>query len=581
MKILVCSPLPAQAYRGNSVAAARLCAGFEARGHTVRRLADAETMTPDAVCATAADSEPDIIMILHAWRCAEAFDALRGAFHCPTVVSLRGTDAYEMLNDPRRGHTVLGVLAACDSVTVFDESMLAQLADRAPQLGVKAIVLPNGLDVPRSEVDYRSRLGIPSEALIFVSVGGLREVKRHLTLLQWLSAVRKRCPQVHLLHAGSAIEADVARRFRGFARANPWVHHLDEIPHNEIDSFLRAGDVYASASRSEGMPHAVREAMAVGLPVLLSDNPGHRSMAEDDREALFFQNAESFERCAVRLVEEVDLRRKMGSCARVRVARELGTQDEIGSYLALFRSLLESREISHRESAMHRCVHPTPYGDIVEYGPKPILADHATRFTLDHIRVEPGSAVAEPGCGTAVMSLFCSRAGAAYVVGTDTDPEAVRVARFNVESNGVDNVDIREGSLLEPVPGPLDLVIALLPHKPGPRPFNPRYYGGHDGTRWLLDIITQSAERLRSRGRLLLYMNSIANPSRALATFRKSFNVSLLGEKKRTFTREEFDTLTAGMSDYLKAQRDKGQAEYHEDGEALFFWARLYEGVRR
>jgi len=225
--------------------------------------------------------------------------------------------------------------------------------------------------------------------------------------------------------------------------------------------------------------------------------------------------------------------------------------------------------------------HHTPHGMIVEYGPEPLLADHATHFTLDHLRVEPGSTVAEPGCGTGLMSMFAALAGAARVVGTDTDPESVRVARVNVRANSLACVEIREGSLLDPVEGPLDLVVALLPHKPGPRPFNPRYDGGRDGTRWLSQTIDQSAARLREGGRLVLYVNSIAHPAKVLKQFRRSFQVELLGEKKRHFTREEFEALTPGMSDYLWAQRDRGQAEFETDDEGHFFWARLYEGTRR
>jgi precorrin-6B methylase 2 len=224
--------------------------------------------------------------------------------------------------------------------------------------------------------------------------------------------------------------------------------------------------------------------------------------------------------------------------------------------------------------------HPTPFGTIVERGPEALLADHATRFTLDHLAVVPGSLVAEPGCGSAVMSLYAAMAGARRVVGTDTDREAVRVARSNAEANGLESVEIREGSLLEPVEKPLDLVIALLPHKPGPVPFNPRYDGGRDGTRWLARVIDQSATRLNEGGRLVLYLNSIANPSKVLERFGEGFEVSLLGEKKRYFTREEFDHLAPGMCDHLWAQRAKGEAEFHEDGEGLFFWARLYEGFR-
>lgn len=47
-----------------------------------------------------------------------------------------------------------------------------------------------------------------------------------------------------------------------------------------VDQYLQAGDIYVSASKSEGMPNGVLEAMASGLPILLSDIPQHMEVLE-------------------------------------------------------------------------------------------------------------------------------------------------------------------------------------------------------------------------------------------------------------------------------------------------------------
>lgn len=227
-------------------------------------------------------------------------------------------------------------------------------------------------------------------------------------------------------------------------------------------------------------------------------------------------------------------------------------------------------------------IHQTPVGAIVESGPHRLLSDHATAFTWAHLQVRRGDRVAEPGCGTGVLSLFCALAGAASVVGTDIDEEALTAARQNALANRVaDRVAFRQGSLLEPVPGPLDLVVALLPHKPAPRPFDHRYFGGLDGTDLLRAVIEQAADRLVPGGRLVLYLNSIAHPRRVLAEFDRAFTVRKLAEKRRPFTVEEFDRLTPGMYAHLEARRAAGEAEFAADADGLYFTARLYEGTRR
>ena len=210
-----------------------------------------------------------------------------------------------------------------------------------------------------------------------------------------------------------------------------------------------------------------------------------------------------------------------------------------------------------------------------------LLSDHATRFVLDHLTVQPGSRVAEPGCGTGVLSVFAALAGAASVVGTDIDRSVLAAARHNADLNGVRNVSFILGNLLEPLGAGLDLVVALLPHKPAPGPFNHRYYGGPDGTDLLIAAIRQSADRLVAGGRLVLYVNSIANPRRVAREFAQAFDVRHLGEKRRDFTRDEFDGLTPGMFAHLEAQRARGEAEFRSDDRGLYFMARLHEGRRR
>lgn len=335
MKILVCTPFDLSVPRGNVLAAERLSRGFAGRGHTVELTSGPEAVSGEAVRRRLAEWRPDAVLVLHAVYGAGAVRAAAANGRPRVVVALRGTDANEMLDDPARGSEAREAIRLAHAVTVFNDVMRETVATRVPEKANALHILPNGLDFPVSAVDYRTRLGIPSDALVFAALCGLRAVKRPAELLEWLDPVVRQRPGLVLMHAGPVLEQAVGERFHHMTDARPWVRRAGVIPHDEVDSFLRAADVYVSASRSEGMPHAVREAMAGGLPLLLSDIPGHRRMADPGREALFFDHPMSFTAAALELAGFPERRRALGEASRQRVERELSGYSEVDAYLAL------------------------------------------------------------------------------------------------------------------------------------------------------------------------------------------------------------------------------------------------------
>lgn len=200
-----------------------------------------------------------------------------------------------------------------------------------------------------------------------------------------------------------------------------------------------------------------------------------------------------------------------------------------------------------------------------------------------HLRVHPGADVAEPGCGTATLSVLAARLGAGRVFATDVDEVALGFARATVGANGPLPVTVLAGDLLDAIPpaARLDLVLALLPHKPAPAAFSVRYYGGEDGTDLLRRVIEQAAHRLRPRGTLLLYHNSIANLPRVRAAAEGAgFAVEVLASRKRYFTEREFDGYAPGGMAHLERLRAAGAAAFHRDPCGLYFVARLLRLTR-
>ena len=76
--------------------------------------------------------------------------------------------------------------------------------------------------------------------------------------------------------------------------------------------------------------------------------------------------------------------------------------------------------------------------------------------------------VVDVGTGTGALAIaIASAAPGALLWATDTSRDAVAVARANVLCHGLaDRVTVCDGDLLDPVPSPIDLVVANLPYLP-------------------------------------------------------------------------------------------------------------------
>jgi len=84
-------------------------------------------------------------------------------------------------------------------------------------------------------------------------------------------------------------------------------------------SFMQRASIFALPSRFEGMPNALLEAMAAGLPAVVSDaSPGPLEMVRDGVHGLVVptENHRALARALQQLIENGPLRQRLGAAAR-------------------------------------------------------------------------------------------------------------------------------------------------------------------------------------------------------------------------------------------------------------------------
>ncbi len=118
----------------------------------------------------------------------------------------------------------------------------------------------------------RAALGVPPSTPCLAAVGRLVARKDLRCVLDALAALGERGPA--LLVCGDGPQAPELHRAARQLGIEGRVHWLGETA--DVRGALRASDAFVHASRSEGCPNALLEALACGLPAVLSDIPGHR-----------------------------------------------------------------------------------------------------------------------------------------------------------------------------------------------------------------------------------------------------------------------------------------------------------------
>jgi glycosyltransferase involved in cell wall biosynthesis len=118
----------------------------------------------------------------------------------------------------------------------------------------------------------RSELGVPQDALVFLYVGRLSVPKNLFQLVDAFGQVGRRVKHSILLMVGTGELSTSLTRYVE-ERAITGVRFLGFIPNDELPRVYGCGDFFIMASTYEGQPVALLEAMASGLPPIVSNIP--------------------------------------------------------------------------------------------------------------------------------------------------------------------------------------------------------------------------------------------------------------------------------------------------------------------
>ncbi|MBE7534895.1 MAG: glycosyltransferase family 4 protein [Anaerolineales bacterium] len=288
--------------------------------------------------------------VLHAYFLAQAgfIATLAGRFlNIPSVVSIRGNDIERAAFDPARFSHILFALQHAGAVSANAQDLIRKAHAFHER---EIILLPNGVDAERFQALKKNtllaqRLGLqPGGAILPVIgfVGELREKKGLRTLLNGYAQINQRRPSV-LLIVGEVRRGEDRLLFDTLCASIPQstIVETGYIPLADLPAYYSLMDVFVHPSVRDGMPNALLEALACKRAVVVTPVGGSKDTIEDGVNGVFaaVNDSEMLAAKVLALLEDSELRAKLGANGRALVIERFTPQKELEANLKIYQQL--------------------------------------------------------------------------------------------------------------------------------------------------------------------------------------------------------------------------------------------------
>jgi glycosyltransferase involved in cell wall biosynthesis len=169
--------------------------------------------------------------------------------------------------------------------------------------------------------NIRDELNLSSTDILILMASNISPAKGQLDLISAMEKLVKKFPNLHLLLAGQPLEThpdsmvynSSLKQYTNEKKISRNVHFLGWRP--DIRDLLQAIDIYVSTSYSESFPDAVREAMLVGKPVIVTNVGGTFELVKVGKSGFLFEpgDVHSLVEHLCRFIHDSKLRDSMGA----------------------------------------------------------------------------------------------------------------------------------------------------------------------------------------------------------------------------------------------------------------------------
>lgn len=200
-------------------------------------------------------------------------------------------------------------------ITINDEDMAAAQSFklRCPghiyQIGAAGV--KEHYEVGKDRAQMRRELGLPDEAIVLVSAGALNKNKNYGPVISAMAILKNE--DLYYLICG---DGELKQALQKQIQKKGLEGHIMLLGYRtDAIDIMGCADIFVMPSLREGIPRATLEAMALGLPCVVSDSRGNRDLIRHGENGYICaaRSAEQYADAISALADDAELRRAMGA----------------------------------------------------------------------------------------------------------------------------------------------------------------------------------------------------------------------------------------------------------------------------
>jgi glycosyltransferase involved in cell wall biosynthesis len=190
--------------------------------------------------------------------------------------------------------------------------------------------------------DFRQKYEIGKDSIVLVTIARLFMLKGHEYIIESAKRLSKRFEKCIWLFVGDGNLSEHFKQQVGQLGLAEKVKFTGLLPPSQIPLAIQSSDILVHCSLREGLARTLPQSMLCGRPAVSFDVDGAREVVNEDTGRLIEpKNVEQLTKACAELIEDEDLRKKLGKNGRESVKEKFAPETMVDTIETVYKKLLE------------------------------------------------------------------------------------------------------------------------------------------------------------------------------------------------------------------------------------------------